>query len=260
MEKVLLVGRISNSLQIIHDQLNELYQVQLCTPVFKNLEGMIKIVKPNIIVLFQSIPGEIDSNIMMVLKNDWESIPVIIICEEKEKHEFVSYISEQQTVFMFRPVKHEKLIQRIENILNNVSDEAEVVAVKSEKTSTLKPRVMVVDDNPIVLRNVKQILGDAYECYLAPSGEKAISMLSKVEVDIILLDYEMPGLSGVDTFKLIKDNEALTHVPVIFLTAVADKHRILEVLTYHPAGYMLKPIEADKLRETVSEILEIQIT
>lgn len=257
MEKVLLVGRISNSLQIIHDQLNEVYQVQLCTPVYKNLEGMIKIVKPRIIVLFQSVPGEIDSNILMVLKNDWESIPVIIICEEAEKHEFVSFISDQQTVFMFRPVKHEKLIQKIENILNNVTEDAEAIKVHEDRHNILKPRIMVVDDNPIVLRNVKQILGDGYECYLAPSGEKAMSMLKKADVDLILLDYEMPGLSGVDTFKLIKDEETLNHIPVIFLTAVADKHKIIEVLAYHPAGYMLKPIEADKLRDTVKEILEL---
>lgn len=254
MKKLLLVGNILNSLKTLHDELSGIYQVQLCAPVSREIEGLIKIVKPDIIILFQSSPGEINSRIMCILKRDWENIPIIIICEQDEKHEFVSYISEEQTVFMFRPVKQEDLIMKINDILDGVhEDGTEVNAASGENH---KPRVMIIDDNPIVLRNIKQILGDKYESYLAASGERALSMLRKVEVDLILLDYEMPDMNGIETFKRLKENASTADVPVIFLTGVADKHRIIEVLAYHPAGYMLKPIDAEKLKNTIMEALK----
>lgn len=116
-------------------------------------------------------------------------------------------------------------------------------------------KILVVDDSPIVLRSIREILKDKYTVVLSPQGSKAIELAVRYEVDLILLDYEMPDVNGLEVFKQIKKDVLTSHIPVIFLTGMTDKTKIVEVLSYQPAGYILKPFYGDKVIETVSKVL-----
>lgn len=111
----------------------------------------------------------------------------------------------------------------------------------------MKKRILAVDDNPIILRSIKQILDEKYDVYLATSGERALEMTTNNVFDLILLDYEMPGMNGKDTICEFRKRTVTMETPVIFLTGIADKEKIIEVAVFNPSGYILKPIDAELL-------------
>ena len=73
--------------------------------------------------------------------------------------------------------------------------------------------------------------------------------------DIVLLDYEMPGMNGSSTFEMILQIDDIKDIPVVFLTSVSDAKRVKEVLEKHPAGYILKPPDKDVLIELIEGVL-----
>ena len=89
-----------------------------------------------------------------------------------------------------------------------------------DKYDFTKKRILVVDDEPIILRSIKIWLGDEYELYLVNSGETALEVLDSYHVDLVLLDYRMPTMDGPKVLESIRSNEKLKDLPVIFLTAV----------------------------------------
>ena len=82
---------------------------------------------------------------------------------------------------------------------------------------------------------------------MVTNGKIARKFLENKHTDLILLDYEMPVENGPEVFHKIKDNPALAEIPIVFLTGVSDKDKIRQALMLKPQGYLLKPIEKDKL-------------
>ena len=82
-----------------------------------------------------------------------------------------------------------------------------------------KASVLLVDDTPANLVSLRAILQDfGYNLVEALSGEEALERLKAQEFAVILLDVRMPGLSGFDTARLIREDERFRHTPIIFLT------------------------------------------
>ena len=77
----------------------------------------------------------------------------------------------------------------------------------------------------------------------------------KKRPDLILLDYEMPVCDGRMTLEMIRADEDLKDIPVIFLTAVNDRANIEAVLKLKPAGYFLKPAVKDQLLAELQKVL-----
>lgn len=118
-----------------------------------------------------------------------------------------------------------------------------------------KKRILVVDDNAMLLRNMKYLLEEKYEVAVAASGLQALTSIAKHKPDLVLLDYEMPGMNGVDTLTAIRGDEDMKDLPVIFLTAVADSDVVTEVARLKPQGYTLKPPVRAKLMEIIENVL-----
>ena len=112
-----------------------------------------------------------------------------------------------------------------------------------------------MDDSPIVLRYVKNALEHEFEILLATGGEMGIKKAKEVQPDLILLDYEMPGMDGRETFLNLKVDEETEHIPVIFLTSVSDTKKVKDVLELQPAGYVLKPLDAEQLLTKIHKII-----
>ena len=108
--------------------------------------------------------------------------------------------------------------------------------------------VLVVDDSP----NTLSVLTDAIEeagmtVLVAREGEHAISIVEKVTPDVILMDAVMPGTDGFETCRRLKQNRALAHVPVIFMTGLSDTAHIVEGLEAGGVDYVTKPIVPGEL-------------
>jgi len=69
------------------------------------------------------------------------------------------------------------------------------------------------------------------------------------------LDYEMPEIDGFTAFKIFKTNLKTQNTPIVFLTAVSDRKRIMEVVELHPAAYLLKPINQEMLIQTIVDLI-----
>jgi len=73
--------------------------------------------------------------------------------------------------------------------------------------------------------------------------------------DLILLDYEMPEESGAEVFRRLRLKLKAMKIPVIFLTGVADSEKIKEVLALKPQGYLLKPINMERLLASIKRAI-----
>ena len=135
------------------------------------------------------------------------------------------------------------------------AESEEIECVETQEQSEGRKTILAVDDSGILLRSVKAMLEKNYDVIVANSGMKAIKQAKKRIPDLILLDYEMPEWDGKKTLEEIRNDEELKEIPVLFLTAVADKAHISAVLKLYPSGYLLKPIEQQKLLDTIEKVL-----
>ena len=151
---------------------------------------------------------------------------------------------------LVRPLDNPAILTAICKRLNVNEDELKARAHVKEDT---RKKVLVVDDNATTLRSIKAMLEEKYNITLANSGMKALASIGKSRPDVILLDYEMPVCDGRQTLEMIRADEDMSSIPVIFLTGVNDREHISAVLKLRPAGYMLKPAVPAKLIEAIEK-------
>src|ERR1700677_2959036 len=114
--------------------------------------------------------------------------------------------------------------------------------MRKRDTRDTRDIVLVVDDSPETLRLLTDALEDAGMTVLvAREGEHALSIVEKVLPDVILMDALMPGTDGFETCRRLKQNKALTHVPVLFMTGLSDTEHIIEGLEAGGVDYVTKP-------------------
>ena len=118
-------------------------------------------------------------------------------------------------------------------------------------------RVLVVDDKPNNLSLVTSLLRSSYEILLANQGERAIHMAREKKPDLILLDIMMPGMSGFDVCRILKEDAATRDIPVIFLTARHDGEDFEMAYDIGAVDYITKPINAKELIARVRTHLTI---
>jgi DNA-binding response OmpR family regulator/DNA-binding CsgD family transcriptional regulator len=119
-------------------------------------------------------------------------------------------------------------------------------------TDERRETVLVVDDSPETLGFVTEALKKTGVAVLvATSGEAALSICSKITPDTILMDAVMPGLDGFETCRQIKENQALQHVPVIFMTGLSETEHIVKALESGGVDFLTKPINVDELKARI---------
>ena len=118
-----------------------------------------------------------------------------------------------------------------------------------------KKRVLAVDDDPTALGALKQILAQkGYDVTTATNGEEALDKVS-AGFDLVILDVSMPGMSGYDVCRKLRQDPTTNDVPVIFLTA---KGLLMDMAEGQDAGsdlYLIKPVLATKLLNMVGMFL-----
>ncbi len=128
-----------------------------------------------------------------------------------------------------------------------------------EKNDNRKKHILVVDDEPIILRSIKVWLGDDFHLSLVSSGEMALEFLDMHPVDLVLLDYKMPTMDGPTVLDHIRSDERLSNLPVIFLTANNDRESILNVMQLKPDGYILKTKAPDEIKQAIVDYFKNRV-
>lgn len=115
-----------------------------------------------------------------------------------------------------------------------------------------KATILAVDDTPENLDIIKGILVPQYRVLSAISGEAALKLIQKTLPDLILLDIMMPGMSGYEVCRKIKENPATRHVPIIFVTALDKEQDELQGLALGAVDYVRKPLSLPVLKARVA--------
>jgi signal transduction histidine kinase len=120
--------------------------------------------------------------------------------------------------------------------------------------------ILVVDDKPENLTVVRVALGELdYRLVEAQSGREALRRLLQQDFALILMDVQMPGMSGFETARLIRSRERSKHVPIIFITAFGpEETEVLEAYELGAVDFLMKPIQPQILRAKASVFVELE--
>ncbi|WP_084056436.1 response regulator [Desulfacinum hydrothermale] len=118
-------------------------------------------------------------------------------------------------------------------------------------------KVLVVDDFATMRRIVKNILRelDFKEIYEAENGAAAVKVLESQDVDLIVSDWNMPKMTGLELLKWVRANDKTKDLPFLMVTAEAQKENVVEAVKAKVSNYIVKPFTAAVLAEKLEKIL-----
>ncbi|MDT3308965.1 diguanylate cyclase [Shewanella vaxholmensis] len=105
-----------------------------------------------------------------------------------------------------------------------------------------KGKILIVDDQPLNIKILHQLFNEEYELFMATNGEQAIAICQKVQPDLVLLDIEMPGMSGFDVCQHLKADPETASIGVIFVTAHFDEVQEVKGFQLGAVDFIHKPI------------------
>ncbi len=252
---IVFIGEENRTNNDLYQLLNWRFNVISCTqPECVPLTAVME-AKP-VIILVSLVGSKFDmGGLFDSLLSTCTGIPVMTIGNEMESSIYNTYYEKEQFHKILRPVTGKRVIDICRAVIAGktyagVTTAADIQSSKNDE----KLHILVVDDNAMVLRNIKGILDEKYSVAVAPNGIKAFMSIGKRMPDLILLDYEMPEMNGKEVLKKIQEDEELYEIPVVFLTSVDSKEIVMELLSLRPAGYLLKPVDSDMLLDKIEEI------
>jgi CheY-like chemotaxis protein len=118
--------------------------------------------------------------------------------------------------------------------------------------------ILLVDDLPENLLALEAALdGCGYTLLRATSGEETLRLVMKHDVDLILLDVQMPGMDGFETAQLIHGKKGFRNIPIIFLTAISKEPQyVRQGYEVGAENYLFKPIDPEDLQRKVHIVLQ----
>ncbi|MBI4395827.1 MAG: sigma-54-dependent Fis family transcriptional regulator [Elusimicrobia bacterium] len=123
-------------------------------------------------------------------------------------------------------------------------------------SSNNRPQILVVDDEPNVGMIFHRILGEAgYDVVSASNGMECLRSIKKQDPHLIFLDIRMPGIDGVETLRRIRETHPI--LPVVIMTAYQTVTSAVECMKLGAYDYLIKPLDADRLKSIVKQVLEI---
>lgn len=128
--------------------------------------------------------------------------------------------------------------------------------ILAQKINSINKIILLVDDDSVMLRTLREGLSTSYKILPANSGENALKILARTKPDLILLDYEMPGMNGTEVFEALRNNNELANIPVMFLTAKSDSGSIEKIESLKPEGHMLKTLPLREIKARIQKFFD----
>ena len=113
--------------------------------------------------------------------------------------------------------------------------------------------VLIVDDEAIVRESLKDWLKDTYQVTTAETGEEALELMEKQDFDILIVDVRLPGKSGIQVLREVK--EVKPHIKSIVITAYPSAESAVEAMKLGAVDYLIKPVAPDDLERLIQETL-----
>ena len=180
--------------------------------------------RPNVYLIYVDDLDEMREFLVYLRDKAVESdISVSVIGSPDEIEKIYNIASRDKIAAVFeRPVNVKELGRKMLKV------------VEAEEVRLQKKRILVVDDDGTMLRTIKSWLSEKYQVFMVNSGVAAITFLAKNQVDLILLDYEMPVTTGPKVLEMLRSEPSTSDIPVMFLTVKSDKESVMQVLSLKP--------------------------
>jgi DNA-binding NtrC family response regulator len=250
VKQILFVGKFNTIVGDINSAFGNLFNVQICVANVQMVKGMLKLKKPELVVVSLMGISEDASKIFEELKYNYSKMPVICIGSDEEVNAHFSSMNTSQFTTLITPVGNEQILDTIYRVSERTHNDNRMVADNDGRKN-----ILIVDDSNVQLRALNELLKDKYRVRMATSGMQALTMIGKEKPDMIFLDYEMPICDGRMTLEMIRELDEAKDIPVVFLTGVSDKKHIEAVLDLEPEGYLLKPANASRIYKIIEKIL-----
>lgn len=275
--KVLLTGNNKTIINEFFTYMDFNFECISTSERYDDIVSHMKYVQPDVFVycLYKERPDDLKRFVNIERQISDRDVPLVIIGDSEDCDEFAKIAPLLEPLVLQKPIATQNIATAIINMLNtrkrrnnpNSTAEEETLqsakdmlsqmedAMEEAKEENRKKHILIVDDDSRVLRLLQSYLAGRYELATAINGKVALKFLEKKETDLVLLDYEMPTENGAAVLEKIRANEKTKDLPVVFLTGVTEKNKIREVLALKPQGYLLKPVDMDKLSSTIKGIL-----
>ncbi|MGB5299009.1 MAG: chemotaxis response regulator CheY [Thiogranum sp.] len=119
-------------------------------------------------------------------------------------------------------------------------------------------KILIVDDFSTMRRIIRNLLRDLgfNNTHEADDGNTALPMLRNGNIDFLVTDWNMPGMTGIELLKTVRADEKLSGLPVLMVTAESNREQIIEAAQAGVNGYIVKPFTAVTLKEKIDRITE----
>lgn len=281
--RILLTGKNKVVKDDFFIHLEKEFELQTTSLRLGDIISHIRYYKPDALVMCMRNESKDEIGVLTAAKSRLEknNIPVIVIGSEEECEEFEATTGRMSSLIITRPVALRTICDSIcgfiekwqteneeemtageddiswleEKLQNELAGQmlltGQDIPTEQAEPKPEKKNILVVDDDPMMLKLIKEHLKDTYSVATAINSSIAFKFLEKKKTDLILLDYEMPGENGAQLLEKVRNNENTAYLPVIFLTGINDKEKIRKVLELKPQGYLLKPIDRNKLLDII---------
>ena len=241
-ERILVIDDDIVNLKIAEHVLEKDYNV---TCAKSGMEG-IDILKSNdidLVLLDLYMPEMNGMDVLAKIREDASisSVKVVILTSSGMKTDVTEAIRLGALDFIKKPFFPTEFLDRIKKVLNIAK----------------KDNILVVDDDKMNLAIVHKMLGIRYDVTCVSSGMDAISYLNNNVPDMILLDLHMPEMNGLEVLEKIREQDNLSDIPVVFLTADNDRKTEIDIFKAGAMDFIQKPFIAEVVIQRISRILEL---
>jgi PleD family two-component response regulator len=252
--KVFLVDDVEYSLVRTKQHLKDNFTVYSLDSSPKMFE-LLKKVEPDVILMDINMPVIDGYEAIKLLKADeqYAEIPVIFLSANDDEESIIKGISLGAADYVSKPYSPQDLIDRITNCFysNKHQDELQIDIDKNVS----KLSIIAVDDSPSMLRSIHFALNNHYKIHTLQRPEKLKDVIHKLNPDLLLLDFNMPVVNGLELVKIVREFPEFKETPIIFLTSESSPIILTEAIKLGISDYIVKPFNPKKLREKIAKKL-----
>jgi two-component system NtrC family sensor kinase len=203
--------------------------------------------RPDAVVVDGMLPGIDGATVVRRLKSDTvlRGTPCLLLTAAESTEDELRALEAGADAYVRKSDDLDVILARLAALLRGV------IATSGEASRSLfgPKRLLAVDDSVTYLQELgSQLRQEGYDVVLAASGEQALALLEVQPVDCILLDLVMPGLSGQDTCRHIKQRTEWRDIPLIMLTSRDDRNAMIEGINAGADDYIAKSADFDVLK------------
>jgi DNA-binding response OmpR family regulator len=132
-----------------------------------------------------------------------------------------------------------------------------LAAHRDQNDPMMKRKLLVIDDEPAIQLILEHYFAHEYEVVLTANGRDAMAWLEQGhQVDIIVADYEMPFMNGLDFIRALRQSATHRHTPLMMLSVTDDVHNKITCLRQGADDYLVKPFNPEELEVRINKILD----